>query len=213
MISPPSLPLSTPTHPLFFFFLFVFSLLLSLLPSFSLCSLLFSLQDFVYKKFHVRDDEDEDLFAIFSQCHDFIETGRKHSGVFVHWYALFSLLHSSLSHLSSLTLICLHSSHSHPTRSNHRHPPSLAFAHSLSLSLTLSHSLTHSHSHSPSFTFTFTDSPSLPPSPSPFLPLPPPLPLSLALSAAGISRSACVVLSYLINRRQSTFDTELEYLR
>eukprot|EP00026_Physarum_polycephalum_P007638 Phypoly_transcript_07703.p1 GENE.Phypoly_transcript_07703~~Phypoly_transcript_07703.p1 ORF type:complete len:369 (+),score=52.75 Phypoly_transcript_07703:408-1514(+) len=72
--------------------------------------------EFVYKKFHVRDDEDEDLVAIFSQCHEFIETGRKESGVLVH-------------------------------------------------------------------------------------------------CAAGISRSATVVLSYLMKTRKSNFDCELEYLR
>lgn len=46
-------------------------------------------KDFIYKKFHVRDDEDEDLTSIFDQCHSFIESGRAHSGVLVHWYALF----------------------------------------------------------------------------------------------------------------------------
>lgn len=72
--------------------------------------------DFVYKKFHVMDDEDEDLFSIFENSHSFIESGRNQSGVLVH-------------------------------------------------------------------------------------------------CAAGISRSATIVLSYLIKMRKSTFDQELEYLR
>lgn len=73
-------------------------------------------EDFTYKKFHVRDDEDEDLASIFEQCHSFIDLGRSHSGVLVH-------------------------------------------------------------------------------------------------CAAGISRSATIVLSYLMKVRQSNFDNELEFLR
>lgn len=73
-------------------------------------------QDFTYKKFSVRDDEDEDLTSIFEQCHSFIDLGRSHSGVLVH-------------------------------------------------------------------------------------------------CAAGISRSATIVLSYLMKVRRSNFDNELEYLR
>ena len=48
------------------------------------------IQQFTYRKFHVRDDDDEDLASIFSQCHEFIEEGRKNSGgVLVHWWAFF----------------------------------------------------------------------------------------------------------------------------
>lgn len=41
-------------------------------------------EEFVYKQFHVRDDEEQDLTSIFDLCHSFIDQGRTHSGVLVH---------------------------------------------------------------------------------------------------------------------------------